>query len=71
MSYFNRAVRTRLSKGNEAAFLKFAKEMVANSKVPSGETFSSGDTMITLSTCTNGASDGRYALHAKLVEVIK
>ena len=56
---------------NEAAFLKFAKEMVANSKVPSGETFSSGDTMITLSTCTNGASDGRYALHAKLVEVIK
>lgn len=56
---------------NETTFLKFANEMVANSKVPSGETFSSGDTMITLSTCTNGASDGRYALHAKLTEVIK
>lgn len=56
---------------NEASFLKFAKEMVANSKVKSGETFSSGDTMITLSTCTNGASDGRYSLHAKLIEVIK
>lgn len=56
---------------NETSFLKFANEMVVNSKVPSGESFSSGDTMITLSTCTNGASDGRYALHAKLVEVIK
>lgn len=56
---------------NETTFLKFANEMVANSKVPSGESFSSGDTMITLSTCTNGASDGRYALHAKLMEVIK
>lgn len=56
---------------NDAAFLKFANEVVANSKVPCGETFSAGDTMITLSTCTNGATDGRYALHAKLVEVIK
>ena len=56
---------------NDAAFLKFANEVVANSKVPCSETFSAGDTMITLSTCTNGATDGRYALHAKLVEVIK
>lgn len=56
---------------NDAAFIEFANEVVENSKVPCSETFSAGDTMITLSTCTNGATDGRYALHAKLVEVIK
>lgn len=56
--------------GTEASFLEFAKEVVSNSKFPSDATFSSGDTMITFSTCTNGAPDGRYALHAKLVETV-
>ena len=56
--------------GSEASFLEFANEMVSNSKFPTDATFSSGDTMITLSTCTNGAANGRYALHAKLVETV-
>ena len=30
---------------------------------------SAKDTIITLSTCTNGAQDGRYAVHARLVKV--
>ncbi len=55
----------------ETDFLAFAKEMVANSKHYTGAEFKSGDTMLTLSTCTNGAQNGRYSLHAKLVEIIK
>ncbi len=55
----------------EQEFLSFADEMVSNSHYFSGEKFHSGDTMLTLSTCTNGATDGRYALHAKLIEVVK
>jgi len=45
--------------------------MVDNSKFASGAIFAPGDRMLTLSTCTNGAQNGRYSLHAKLVEVIK
>lgn len=56
---------------SEDSFLKFAAEMVSNSNFNTGASFGSGDTMLTLSTCTNGAENGRYALHAKLVEVIK
>ncbi len=55
----------------EDNFLRFADEMVSNSNFNTGATFGTGDTMLTLSTCTNGAENGRYALHAKLVEVIK
>lgn len=55
----------------EGDFLDFASEMVSNSNFNTGATFGTGDTMLTLSTCTNGAENGRYALHAKLVEVIK
>lgn len=56
---------------DENDFLAFAKEMVTNSKFYSGATFASGDKMLTLSTCTNATEEGRYSLHAKLVEVIK
>ena len=56
---------------SEADFLSFAGEMVKNSKFYTGATFESGDTMLTLSTCTNATENGRYSLHAKLVEVIK
>lgn len=55
----------------EGDFLNFADEMVSNSNFNTGAAFGTGDTMLTLSTCTNGAENGRYALHAKLVEVIK
>ena len=55
----------------ENEFLGFAKEMVGNSRFYTGAVFGTGDKMLTLSTCTNGAADGRYSLHAKLIEVIK
>ncbi len=61
----------RCAFNTEGDFLEFAKEMVSNSNFNTGATFAPGDTMLTLSTCTNGAENGRYALHAKLVEVIK
>lgn len=61
----------RTSFAGEREFLSFADEMVSNSHYFTGEKFHSGDTMLTLSTCTNGATDGRYALHAKLIEVVK
>ncbi len=54
----------------EDEFLHFAKDKLSNSNIYTGEYFASGDKMLTLSTCTNGAQDGRYALHAKLIEVI-
>jgi len=54
----------------ENEFLKFAQEKVSFSNIYTGAYFASGDKMLTLSTCTNGAQDGRYALHAKLIEVI-
>jgi len=55
----------------ENEFLSFANEMVGNSRFYTGAVFGTGDKMLTLSTCTNGAADGRYSFHAKLIEVIK
>ena len=55
---------------SESDFLKFAQNKISQSNIFTGEYFVSGDKMLTLSTCTNGAQDGRYALHAKLIEVI-
>lgn len=52
-------------------FIKFAEEMQANSKFNKNLTFTEKDRMITLSTCTNGASWGRYCLQARLVEIVK
>ena len=60
----------RTSFPSEASFLAFADEMKAKSKYSSDVEVKSGDMIITLSTCTNGAQDGRYALHAVLCEVI-
>ncbi len=51
-------------------FIAFANEMHANSKWHSDVTFGAADRMITMSTCTNGASWGRYSLQAKLVQII-
>lgn len=57
---------------NESEFLSFAAEIASNTEIHSDEKISSGDTIITLSTCTNGGvgGTGRYALHAKLVAVV-
>ncbi len=58
---------------NENEFLSFAAEIASNTTIASDEKISSGDTIITLSTCTNGGvgGTGRYALHAKLVAVVE
>lgn len=61
--YYRTAFRT------EEDFLEFAKSVVAKSTVASTETFEKGDHMLTLSTCTN-SGNGRYALHAKLIDII-
>ena len=61
----------RINFSGDSDFASFAAEVISKSSVPSGESISPEDTMITLSTCTNGNEGGRYALHAKLCETIK
>lgn len=62
--------RTRFNTTDE--FIAFAEEVRNNSKMTakSDMTFTENDRLLTLSTCTNGATYARYALHAKLVKVI-
>ena len=57
---------------NEQEFLDYAAEMKANSSLYSDLSIASGDTMITLSTCTGTGvvSNARYSLHAKLIDFI-
>lgn len=53
-------------------FVEWAEEMKSNSvHIKDNITFSPTDRVITLSTCTNGADNARYALQAKLVQVIR
>ena len=61
----------RMNFTSSADFLSFAAEVISKSSVASGERLNENDTMITLSTCTNGGEGGRYALHAKLIETVK
>lgn len=58
---------------SEEEFFDFANRVAANSEVPSSVQFSPGDTMLTLSTCTNGGvmGVGRYAFHAKLIAFVE
>mgnify|MGYP003308940861 CR=1 FL=1 len=52
------------------SFLKFCQEIEAKSIYhKEGITFSEDDTLLTLSTCVNGQSNYRNAIHAKLVSV--
>lgn len=62
--------RTRFNTGEE--FIAFAEEVRDNSTMKSKAdmTFTADDRILTMSTCTNGATYARYALHAKLVKVI-
>lgn len=58
----------------DADFIAFCEEMQENSLYNKGMTFTGEDKIITLSTCTPSTDVewyhiGRYALHAKLVEV--
>ncbi len=53
-------------------FVHFADSMKSCSYVPSDITVGEGDRIITFSTCTNDTTrTGRYAMHAKLIQVIK
>lgn len=54
----------------EDSFYNFALELAASSIHETDVTVKKGDTIITLSTCTNAAQNGRYALHAVLIDVI-
>ncbi len=51
-------------------FVQFSAEMRARSRFDSGPVVDEDDRIITLSTCTNTSADGRYALHAVLVDYI-
>lgn len=56
---------------DEADFDAFANEVKSNSVWETGVELTADDRLITLSTCTNRDVDGRYALHARLVQVSK
>lgn len=60
--------RTEFASTDE--FIAFAREMRDNSIFRKDIDFISTDRMLTLSTCTNGASTQRWCLQAKLVQVI-
>lgn len=55
----------------ETSFLTYAHEYKKNSKVPSDIEIALGDRILTLSTCTNGPQNARYALHSILIQVIE
>jgi hypothetical protein len=48
-------------------FLDFATRMKENSRIENDTIFEAGDSILTLSTCTNIEYFTRYALHAKLI----
>ena len=54
-----------------ADFEEWAEEMRGNSVYEKDMEFFASDRVITLSTCTNRAENGRYALQAKLVNIIR
>lgn len=58
---------------NESEFIAFADRVKGNSHIANDISVSSGDSIITLSTCTNGGvgTPGRWALHAKLIAVVE
>ena len=51
-------------------FVAFADSLAEMSDLKTDITFTPGDRLITLSTCTNGISTQRYALHGVLIETI-
>jgi len=52
-------------------FVAFCEEMLGNSAHGNEETFHPNDRILTLSTCTNVVQSERYALQAKLVQIMK
>ncbi len=56
---------------SDSEFDEFVSRAKENSRIESDVAFSEGDSMITLSTCTNIEYFTRYALHAKLIYLIE
>ena len=56
---------------SDADFIAFAERMKENSLYETDVTFAPGDRILTLSTCTNVTTDGRYSLQAKLIRIEK
>ena len=56
---------------SEVEFAKFISEYKKNSRLSSDMIIDSDDKLLTLSTCTNGPQNARYALHAVLVEAVE
>ncbi len=61
--------RTEFASTDE--FVKWAKEMHSNTVYEKDMEFFASDRVLTLSTCTNRAENGRYSLQAKLVNIIR
>lgn len=55
---------------SEDILVSFLENLQNKSEIPSDAKFSADSRILTLSTCTNGISTKRYALHAVLVESI-
>ncbi len=61
----------KTSFNSAAELVKFAETARENSRVQKDITFTEDDRLLTLSTCTNSENNLRYALHAKLIKVIR
>ncbi len=59
----------RMQFANTRQFTDFAKSLLEKSVYPRTAEFKATDRILTLSTCTNDAYTGRYALHARLIDV--
>ncbi len=55
---------------NDEEFVKFAADAKSKSRIYNDIEITADDTIITLSTCTNGPQNERYALHAVLIDSI-
>lgn len=60
----------RTSFPTRESFVEFATQMQNRSQIASDYTFSVNDRILTFSTCTNLTPNGRYAMHAVLVDAI-
>ncbi len=61
----------KASFADEEEFLSYAEDYKENSRLSSDIEVVEDDRILTLSTCTNGPKNARYALHAILVETIE
>lgn len=60
----------RTSFATRENFVEFAEQMQDRSQIASDYSFSINDRILTFSTCTNLTPNGRYAMHAVLIDAI-